>query len=1334
MKRILSIILALTMILSTVAFAVPTMVSTVETTAEIAEDSPAVEEQTAEVAAEYPGTLIAKVDFENASEGDVIIKEVYTLAETIGTVNTPEGFPKLYLNTTGGTLNVKKNEDGTMYATWDFEGAGPGWAKIGFYTKQSESKLMPEGQYTLVMNCKWITCKVEQSTTDEETGDVTTTLVDKAVPSFSATFTPNLPNGTWYNGENNYCPSVKKANNADTGYTTLSTTASLYKGQTISTNENKNFTFLGFGKAAFYLDANTTYWNKASIAVDDICLYYKAPDVTVTLDDENPSTTNEVFELVSNNQSLDLAPYALASDSTRAFTGWKVAGTNDSITKFAPTAAGNYTLVPVYNYYAPGLGFEGDEYTNAADLAKYIWNHSGDKPSGSSFTFTDSINQETGTYSIGVKYNDPSNITFPVNTSFSTYLNKQINSTLPLNTNRIKGLEFKYRVIAPEGAENASKYFTSANALKTKLYYKVNWPEGVEETECYGGEGINGWHWGECIGYSLDTVAAKADYNGDWLTAQFNLDGRTSNHHGDSSFQGWKDADQCTNFRILFVSDTQIMGDFTVEIDYIRFILADGLVNVTPEYVSSNFYDLRKGYFDVTFAEKLDGINDDEVYNIVSGADIVASELISTEGGATYRFYAATSLANKTVSFQDYAYTSTGVITASPALKAVTHTYTLAEAANKHDGENLFPNGDFSNPYYNVFTTSGAAHNTHKIVDGKLEVTLTKEATEWNTLTASGVFKLIPETHYYVSYNATFTKDADGNPHKGSTVLETSTAYFPVLDGTMSLAKNEPDSASRIATYSYIPSTTSGGSYIMIGESTLGKPQNVTRVIDVKSADYYADTSNIKFSTATNGWDSWKGSFFDKASIYLQPCFSEGLKNSLFAKNDKLIPSLEGLQYVVDGIVVKEMFPVIFKDGETVLDTYYAARDVPFILPSALGEKEVAAWVNDEGGYFVAGTEYTPDVFVAEGISFSPVYADAPYNRNKTSIRFTEPGGIRFLASVTDSQRKAFDEYGFIVTRNTILDSLGLENDALTFDLDKGKYVFGQSYLKDGDKLPIDKIYELSEDNLTTFFTAVVTGIPEQYYADKLVVRPYAKMGDVYSYGEITQSSILDTAKKIRDGGFKGMTQQEIDKVQDILEICGVPNEKDAIITANGDNGQIYCAVDENGNATSGNANITIVDDPVNSGRGNVYLVQSNLTKDSSSPKAWTYIQFTNCGLEAGQKYHISYDVLAYPYDCLGNSISDATIFSENVGALKVHSNIFFNSNNHTDGDGTKYVNVTPSKWGTVDYYYTMPEDFKSETTYYVGAYTDPILPANGTVEVARSFYIDNVRVVKVVE
>lgn len=113
--------------------------------------------------------------------------------------------------------------------------------------------------------------------------------------------------------------------------------------------------------------------------------------------------------------------------------------------------------------------------------------------------------------------------------------------------------------------------------------------------------------------------------------------------------------------------------------------------------------------------------------------------------------------------------------------------------------------------------------------------------------------------------------------------------------------------------------------------------------------------------------------------------------------------------------------------------------------------------------------------------------------------------GIRFKASVTAKQRGQAVEYGWIVTRKTVLG-----DNELTFKLDNGTrktFVSAIAFGKTSDGKVIDKFISNTDDIV---FTGVVTGIPEGMEDDVIVARPYIKYtesGDVF-YGAAKESTL----------------------------------------------------------------------------------------------------------------------------------------------------------------------------------------------------------------------------------
>ncbi len=420
------------------------------------------------------------------------------------------------------------------------------------------------------------------------------------------------------------------------------------------------------------------------------------------------------------------------------------------------------------------------------------------------------------------------------------------------------------------------------------------------------------------------------------------------------------------------------------------------------------------------------------------------------------------------------------------------------------------------------------------------------------------------------------------------------------------------------------------------------------------------------------------------------------------------------------------------------------------------------------------GDLVTEDFYLTKDTTLYAVWGEGyigsvPAISTKNSIRTDSKSGIRFMANVLNSQRSIAQEYGFIVTRSTILDKLGLENTDLTFSMDEGTYASGASYIKDTD---VDFRYAVDDENDMTYFTGVFTGMPryKDYLMEEIVARPYIKYenGKIY-YGEPHARSVVDVARDIRDSGYMvngvSMTEDEIESIKDILRTCGEKEDDLTLFYIDGDYGNAY-------NVTS--AKVSVADDPVDSGRGKVLYVGTNATP--ASPQSWNYFYFANCGYEAGKTYHVTCEVLAHEFDVFGNSINDKAIQADHVGYCQINSNFQYGivgvsgTAAHTNCDsGTRSVNAKLGQWYQIDFYYTVPENFDpSKSGYYVGFYAEPRkytdaaaieykayraateaelsankaeLDADGDgvkesikYQVARNFYIDNFKVVEVVK
>ncbi len=162
-----------------------------------------------------------------------------------------------------------------------------------------------------------------------------------------------------------------------------------------------------------------------------------------------------------------------------------------------------------------------------------------------------------------------------------------------------------------------------------------------------------------------------------------------------------------------------------------------------------------------------------------------------------------------------------------------------------------------------------------------------------------------------------------------------------------------------------------------------------------------------------------------------------------------------------------------------------------------------------------------------------------PESYNVSSIRTSGQTGIRFMSSITKTQKAEVSEYGFIVTLKSLLGDKELTHNCGV------SFVSGVNYGVVDEK-NVDLIYKEEGDNL--FFTAVVYGIPDNAaaYKSAFIVRPYSKRGDYYYYGDKVEKSVLDVAKAIRDGGYTKVTETDKAYVEKILTTCGesvdVPN------------------------------------------------------------------------------------------------------------------------------------------------------------------------------------------------
>ena len=174
-----------------------------------------------------------------------------------------------------------------------------------------------------------------------------------------------------------------------------------------------------------------------------------------------------------------------------------------------------------------------------------------------------------------------------------------------------------------------------------------------------------------------------------------------------------------------------------------------------------------------------------------------------------------------------------------------------------------------------------------------------------------------------------------------------------------------------------------------------------------------------------------------------------------------------------------------------------------------------------------------------------------PETSAEKSIRASgDPSGIRFKASLTKTDMADTTEYGWIVTREELLNNAGIA--AADFTLESSvKMSKGWNY---GNGTDVAKIFE--QDDEYAWFTAVLyfsatedDGLPSaDKLAGKLVARPFAKNGDEYLYGEPTApASMYDVAYAIWSDGeawgeLDGDAQTYLDNLMIKVEDAGLGN------------------------------------------------------------------------------------------------------------------------------------------------------------------------------------------------
>lgn len=197
----------------------------------------------------------------------------------------------------------------------------------------------------------------------------------------------------------------------------------------------------------------------------------------------------------------------------------------------------------------------------------------------------------------------------------------------------------------------------------------------------------------------------------------------------------------------------------------------------------------------------------------------------------------------------------------------------------------------------------------------------------------------------------------------------------------------------------------------------------------------------------------------------------------------------------------------------------------------------------DGSTYRMIGWAQSENASVAESViplagadvDLYPVWEDLnkPILSDETSVHTKDPIGIRFKASVHNRVLAAYDdvEIGFVVARETedvlsIIESDCPDGLDLTL-VGYGLAVNGAGYKKEnGAVVGKNYITDLGDGEYSSF-TACMIGIPEKYYKENIIVRPYVTIGTTTYYGEVKTESLYNAAKNSSD--------QDNETIKDII-------------------------------------------------------------------------------------------------------------------------------------------------------------------------------------------------------
>lgn len=208
-----------------------------------------------------------------------------------------------------------------------------------------------------------------------------------------------------------------------------------------------------------------------------------------------------------------------------------------------------------------------------------------------------------------------------------------------------------------------------------------------------------------------------------------------------------------------------------------------------------------------------------------------------------------------------------------------------------------------------------------------------------------------------------------------------------------------------------------------------------------------------------------------------------------------------------------------------------------------------------------------PDTITPTGnITLYPVYCQdvAPRILSQSSVRLDAHKGLRLAATAACAVRDSslVEEYGFLITRKTLLEELELKENALVFSstgIAESEYIDHKTAFGDTpDGVPIvtgrnysktygiDVVYDIDGSLLNderilsgeaVGVSIVLTGIPATHYDDTFVIRSYVKVGSTFYYGPCVQRSYYQAVKALYESEvYSTLTQEQKEEITNILD------------------------------------------------------------------------------------------------------------------------------------------------------------------------------------------------------